>query len=79
MFETPVVVAGVSILCNLVFGVIGYLMRSKIEYMEKSLEQAHQLITEVRLNYVLKTDIDGMKKELMARFDRLEDKLDQVK
>jgi len=77
--ETPVIVAGISILCNLVFGVIGYLMRTKIENMEESLKAAHDLITEVRLNYVLKADIGEMRQELQARFDRLEALIEKVR
>jgi len=77
--ETSVIVASISILCNLVFGVIGYLMRTKMENMEESLKAAHELITEVRLNYVLKADIGEMRQELQARFDRLEALIEKVR
>lgn len=77
--ETPILVAVLSIICNLIFGVIGYLMRDKINTLTSGLNRAKEDITDIQVNYVQKVDMEKMENRLIARFDRLEDKLDKAR
>lgn len=73
--DNSTLIAGISILFNLGLGLIGYLMRDKIETTNHQLLQAQQDIVDIKVNYAHKTDVQAMKQEILSRFDRLEDKL----
>jgi hypothetical protein len=73
--DTAHFLAIAATLFNIVFGVLGYLMRDKMESMSLRLKEAEDAVVEIRVNYAHKTDVHAMKQEILSRFDRLEDKL----
>ncbi len=77
--EQATLVAGVSLVITLVMGVLGYLMKNKLETMQTSLDKAHDEIVDIKVNYAHKADVTAMKQEILSRFDRLEDKLTGAK
>lgn len=72
-------IAGASLFFTAVLAVLGYLMKSKLEKVELDLRDAQKDLVDVKVNYAHKADVHAMKQEIIARFDRLEDKLVGVK
>jgi hypothetical protein len=77
--ETELMIAGISIAINIVFGVIGYLVRDKVQKMETRQEELNTRLMDVQLTYVLKEDMNKMKDEMNARFDKLENLILKVR
>lgn len=73
------IIAGASLLITAVLAVLGYLMKKQIERVETDLKDAQKDLVDVKVNYAHKADVHAMKQEIIARFDRLEDKLVGVK
>lgn len=73
--DTATLIAGVATILNIVFGVLAYLMKDKLETTNQRLKDAEDAIVEIRVNYAHKADVHAMKQEILSRFDRLEDKL----
>ena len=61
---------------NVVLGLLGYLMKDKLDKLETSMLKTQAELRHVEINYAQKSDMDAMKTEILGRFDRLEDKLD---
>ena len=77
--DTPTLVGIGLFALNLVLGLLGYLMRDKLEKVEISLAKTQADLKHVEINYAQKTDMESMKTEILGRFDRLEDKLDGLR
>lgn len=73
--DPSTLIAIASVVFNLGLGLIGYLMRDKMETMTQTLKQAENDIVDIKVNYAHKADVHAMKQEILNRFDRLEDKL----
>lgn len=65
---------------------IGFLAKWMVHRVQKDLDnhkQSHEELTkeviQVRLDYVHKTDLQAIKNEIMARFDRFEDRLESLR
>lgn len=79
METVPILVAVGTFAFNVVIGLLGYLMRDKLNKMELDLDRAKAEVVHIQVNYAQKADLTLMKDELLDRFDRLEDKLDRIK
>lgn len=77
--DNTTLIAGASVLLNMVFGVLGYLMRDKLTKLDSDLDTVKANLRHVEINYAQKSDMDAMKTEILGRFDRLEDKLDGLR
>jgi Tfp pilus assembly protein PilO len=55
------------------FGMNWKSMKERIDMLEKTHNDHKNELTHVQINYVHKTELKDMRKELMDRFDRLED------
>lgn len=73
--DIATLIAGVATFLNLVFGVLAYLMKDRLETTQERLKDAEEAIVDIKVNYAHKTDVHAMKTEILSRFDRLEDKL----
>jgi hypothetical protein len=73
--DTATLIAAASTALNLVAGLIAYLLKTKMEQLDKHLQSAQEDIVDIRVNYAHKNDVIAMKHEILSRFDRLEDKL----
>jgi predicted small secreted protein len=73
--DTATLIAGVAACLNIVFGVLAYLMKDKLESTTQRLREAEEAIVDIKVNYAHKADVHAMKQEILSRFDRLEDKL----
>jgi hypothetical protein len=71
------IIAGGSLVLTIVVGLLGYLMRDKVEKLEVALSKTQEGLRHVEIHYAQKTDMESMKTEILGRFDRLEDKLDK--
>jgi hypothetical protein len=60
---------------NVVLGLLGYLMKDKLNKMESGLEDTKKNLKHVEIHYAQKSDMEAIKTEILGRFDRLEDKL----
>jgi len=72
--ETLIAVASVAL--NLVLGLIGYLMRDKMETISQHLQTAQDDIVDIKVNYVHKQEYQVMRKEILDAIERLTVKLD---
>ena len=77
--ETATLIAIASVAFNLALGLIGYLMRDKMETMTQTLKVATDDIVDIKVNYVQKTEYAEMRKEILDAISRLDAKLDRVK
>ena len=55
------------------FGMNWKSMKERLDMLEKTHNDNKNELTQVQINYVNKTELRDMRKELMDRFDRLED------
>lgn len=77
--DNATLIAGLSIVLNLAVGLIGYLMRDKLETTTKALDEAKADIVDIKVNYVHKNEYQVMRKEILDAIERLDSKLDRVK
>ena len=77
--ETATLIAIASVAFNLALGLIGYLMRDKMETMTQTLKVATDDIVDIKVNYVHKQEYQVMRKEILEAIERLDSKLDRVK
>jgi len=67
---------------NLVIGILGWFMKNWINDLKSSqkllqtkVEETTKELTSVEINYVLKSDLHELRRELLDRFDRLEERI----
>ena len=77
--ETATLIEIASVAFNLALGLIGYLMRDKMETMTQTLKVATDDIVDIKVNYVHKQEYQVMRKEILEAIERLDSKLDRVK
>lgn len=77
--ETETLITVASVAVNLVLGLLGYLMRDKMETMTQTLKTAEADIVDIKVNYVHKQEYQLMRKEILEALERLDNKLDRVK
>jgi len=77
--ETATLVAFGSFALNLLLGLLGYLMRDKMESITQTLKTAEADIVDIKVNYVHKQEYQVMRKEILEAIERLDSKLDRVR
>lgn len=77
--DTTTLIAVASVVFNLGLGLIGYLMRDKMETITHKLEAAESEIVDIKVNYVHKQEYQVMRREILDAIEKLADKLDSVK
>lgn len=67
---------------NLVIGILGWFMKNWINDLKSSqkllqtkVEETTKELTSVQINYVHKSDLQELRRELLGRFDRLEERI----
>jgi len=67
---------------NLVIGILGWFMKNWINDLKSSqkllqtkVEETTKELTSVQINYVHKSDLHELRRELLDRFDRLEERI----
>lgn len=70
----------ILIVVNLVIGALGWFMRNWIndlklsqKELENKIDNTRNELTNVQLHYVHKSDLQELKREILGRFDKLEE------
>ena len=73
--DAPTIVGLGLFALNVVLGLLGYLMKDKLNKMEAGLDATQKDLRHVEIHYAQKSDMEAIKTEILGRFDRLEDHL----